>query len=163
MEVPTQSRGSKIIICFRWSEWVLSILILWMIMWVTNQTLQPNQPSEENWQIWHTIEGTKSNKPLTFCMFIASIYDEQYTRWIEAHYVSLHLLNQETTHDIAAYTVWRKQTETLDEMHRNTSLTIMVVTDSNIIVKPRGDRWHRNLHCLKKPSKLIWWRMLYNY
>ena len=126
-----------------------------MIIWVTNQTLQPNQPSEENWQInWHTIEGTKSSKPLIFCIFIASIYDEQYTRWIEAHYVSFHLLNEETTHDIAAYTVWRKQTETLDEMHRNTSLAIMVVTDSNIAVKPRGDRWHRDLHCLKKPIKI---------
>lgn len=105
-----------------------------MIIWVTNQTLQPNQLSEENGQIWHTIEGTKSNKPLTFCIFIASIYDEQYTRWIETHYVLLNLLNQETAHDIAAYTVWRKQTETLDEMHRNTALTIMVVTDSNITV-----------------------------
>ena len=86
----------------------------------------------------YTIEGTKSSKPLTFCIFIASIYDEQYTRWIEAHYVSFHLLNEETTHDIAAYTVWRKQTETLDEMHRNTSLAIMVVTDSNVAVDQEG-------------------------
>lgn len=75
-----------------------------------------------------------------YIVYCWSYYDQQYTIWIETHYVSLHLLNQETTHDIAAYTVWRKQTETLDEMHRNTSLTIMVVTESNMTVKPRGDR-----------------------